>query len=239
MQRKWWFGLVVALGWPLANAGENAELVAAQQQLKMIFSNITATHFAESPLPGVYEMMAGSRIVYFAPKEGVLIFGEMFNKEGRSLTAEKKSLLQADKITQLDPSAALIVGDPNAPKTIIEFTDPDCPYCRKLHQQLRTETNVKRVVFFSPLEQLHPTASKKVVHIFCSADPAKAFDEVYGDRSASAKTVWLDCEKGRQTAQAHKKVSEQFGVSGTPTVVLGDSVVSGYREAQIAQFIQD
>ena len=239
MRNAGWLALIAVLSSTSAQADENTDLIAAQENLKTTFSNLTATHFDKSPLPGVYEMMAGSRIVYFAPKEGVLIFGEMFNKDGRSLTAEKKALLQADKITQLDPSAALIVGDPNAPKTIIEFTDPDCTYCRKLHQQLRMETNVKRVVFFSPLEQLHPTASKKVVHIFCSADPAKAFDEVYGDRSASAKTVWLDCEKGRQTAQAHKKVSEQFGVSGTPTVVLGDSVVSGYREAQIAQFIQD
>ena len=238
MKRKWWFGVVVALAAPFAQAGENAELLAAQEQLKMTFSNMTVSHFAASPLPGVYEMLAGSRMMYFAPQSGILIIGELFSKDGKSLTAEKKNLLQSEKVSELDQSIALIVGDPNAEKAIIEFTDPDCPYCRKLHQQLKTETNVKRVVFFSPLDQLHPTASKKVIHIFCSDDPAKAFDEVYGE-SAGKKKKWLDCEKGRQMALAHKKVSDQFGVSGTPTVILGNSVVSGYREAQIAQYIEE
>jgi len=45
----------------------------------------------------------------------------------------------------LDLSKALVIG--NGPKTVIEFTDPDCPFCRKAASYFANRTDVTKYVF--------------------------------------------------------------------------------------------
>jgi len=228
---------VFALGCK-ASAGDKATkdpIQLAQDKLETTFSNITSTYFGESEVEGVFEILAGSRIIYYAPKSDVLIFGEMFSKEGRSLTAEKMASLKGNKVRDLDLSHALVLGD--GEKVIIEFTDPDCTYCRKLHKKLHVEENIKRVIFFMIPEGMHPQAKKKAVHILCSSDKKDAFNNVFTRRVPLSELE--DCAEGRNIVEIHKTVSKTFGVAGTPTVILGDSVVTGFREAQIAQYLDN
>jgi len=218
-----------------AIASDEAEIIQkAQEKLKRSFANITATHFGPSPIDGVYEIMAGSRLIYYVPENEVLIFGEIFSKEGRSLTAERVALLQKDKVKEIDMTHALVLG--NGDKTIIEFTNPECGYCSKLHKSLRDNINVKRKVFFT-LPASQPIAKQKAIHILCSADKDQAFDEIFTRKLALSELT--HCEEGKRTAELHNNVSAAFGVSGTPTVILGNSVVTGFREAQIAQYIEN
>lgn len=215
---------------------EEAEVIQrAQEKLKLSFSNITATYFGKSPIDGIYEILAGSRMIYYAPENDALIFGEIFSKEGRSLTAEKVALLQKDKVKDLDMTHALVIG--SGDKTIIEFTDPDCPYCLKMHKNLRDTKNIKRKIFFTLPETRHPEARKKAVHILCSSDKEKAFDDIFSRKLALSELT--HCEEGERIADIHKSISASFGVSGTPTVILGNSVVTGFRQAQIAQYIEN
>ena len=211
------------------------KIKSVEEKLKTTFSNLNASYFDESPIPGIYEILAGNRLIYFSPENEMLIFGEIFSKQGRSLTAEKLARLQSKKVEDLDLSDALIIGA--GEKTIIEFTDPDCPYCRKLHKKLSQEKNVRRVIFFSIFEASHPNAKQKAVHIFCSTDKTKAFDAVFNGKIAMMELI--DCDKGKRIVESHQQTSTAFGVSGTPTLVLDTSVITGYREAQIAQFLEN
>ena len=68
----------------------------------------------------------GGGIVYYHPQAEVLIFGEIFSKDGRSLTAESLALSAAEIYEQLPLEKALVVG-PEDGIPIVEFTDPDCP----------------------------------------------------------------------------------------------------------------
>lgn len=217
-------------------ATENTEqtLDEIQQKMKASFTHLKATHFGSTGIPGLYEVMAGGRMMYFMPSSETLFVGELYDKAGRSLTAQRKRELQTEKLKTLDMADALVIG--TGPKTIIEFTDPDCPYCQKLHAQLTQKPDVSRAVFFSILDGLHPKATAKAVHVVCSADAQKALDDIFARRIGDDQLI--DCEHGRQVVARHKQISENFGVSGTPTVVLGDSVVTGYREAQIAQYLE-
>jgi len=215
-------------------AMESTAIADAEEKMKTTFSNITSTYFGKSPVEGMYEILAGSRMIYYIPKEDVLIFGEIFSKDGRSLTAEKISELRSGKVNDLDLTDALVIGQ--GEKSIMEFTNPDCQYCLKMHKRFRGEKNLKRIVFFS-LPEGRANPRKKAIHIFCSKDKTQAFDNVFSRRIPLSELE--SCEEGERLVDIHRTISTAFGVSGTPTVILGNAVVTGFREAQIAQYLDD
>jgi len=217
------------------NTISEEDIKSVQDKLQKTFTRLTVENFGPSPIPGIYQLTTNQRVIYYHPEKELLIMGAIFDKSGRNLTDEHISALQRDKIKELPLDKALVIGQ--GEKSIIEFTDPDCPYCMKLHELLETGLNkpVKRYVFFTPITQRHPDAPAKVVHILCSEDKEKAFHEVYTRQLAFSELK--NCEQGQQLLAEHQKISSQFGVSGTPTIVLENSVLPGLDKARIAQFV--
>lgn len=68
-----------------------------------------------------------------------------------------------------------IRGNPDAPITIIEYSDFDCPFCSRFHDTMKVVTekygdNVSWVYRQFPIEQLHPQAPAVAVASECVAD---------------------------------------------------------------------
>jgi protein-disulfide isomerase len=66
-----------------------------------------------------------------------------------------------------------VLGNPTtAPATIIEYSDIDCPFCKRLHPTLQTLVNEGKIAWVyrhSPIPQLHPDAYNKAVTAECIA----------------------------------------------------------------------
>lgn len=69
-----------------------------------------------------------------------------------------------------------VMGPENAPVTIIEFSDYECPYCRSYHQEtfdqiIATYGDQVRYVFKDlPLTSIHPNAVPAAVAAHCASD---------------------------------------------------------------------
>lgn len=70
-----------------------------------------------------------------------------------------------------------ILGDPNAPVKIVEYSDLECPYCKQFHQTMHQIVNdfskdgrVVWVYRHFPLEQLHPKALHESEAAECAAE---------------------------------------------------------------------
>lgn len=205
----------------------------AQEKLQQTFSQLKILGFSESPIAGIYEIMMPGKIMYYYPDKELLIFGEIYTKEGKSLTKEKIASLQAGKIKELPLEEAIVIG--SGDKTIIEFTDPDCPYCKKFNSYIEGKDNVKRLVFFTPLDQLHPESHLKAIHVLCSEDKAKALNDIFTSKVPRGEL--LSCEAGKKKLARHKEISGQFGVQATPTLAWEGSVHTGFQQAQLAQYV--
>ena len=205
----------------------------ALKSLQQSFTNSKIQDFRKAPIEGLYEVtLDGAQVIYFAPEDDVLIFGEIYSRDGRSLTAEAVARANQLRIDDLPYDQALILG-PEDGIPIIEFTDPDCPYCLRYDEFIRnSEVPVKRVIFF--MTWIHPnTAPAKAQHILCSADPAKAFDDVYLKRASATER----CPEAVERLEVHDTVSTQWRVNGTPTLVLDGSPVTGFRKEVVANFL--
>src|SRR5208283_1021103 len=66
-----------------------------EKSLKTNFSDLKFESVAPSPVAGLYEVTVGPMIYYYAAHEGILINGNMFDKNKRNLTADKMQELRA------------------------------------------------------------------------------------------------------------------------------------------------
>jgi protein-disulfide isomerase len=68
-----------------------------------------------------------------------------------------------------------IFGDPNAPIKIVEFSDTECPFCKKFHETMHKiakdyDGKVAWVYRSFPLDSLHTKALAEAVALECAAD---------------------------------------------------------------------
>lgn len=199
--------------------------------LKKQLPNLTAPQIAESPIPGLYEIVAGDQIFYWTPT-GHLFMGEIFNvKEGKSITAAKKDAIRAErdkglasKIAALPLDQAVKVG--NGRTTVIEFTDPDCPYCRKADGFLAKRSDVTRYIFLFPLKSLHPKAVNKAAWILSQPDKAAALRSVFGG-SFDDLEVPSYFPDAREIVESNLRLGNVLGITGTPVFFVNGSIVRG------------
>jgi thiol:disulfide interchange protein DsbC len=124
----------------------------AQQQLKETFTSLSFEDFGPSPIKGpIYQANAGGRMVYYAPESEHILFAAIYDRSGVNVTALAQDAAARKRMAGIDRSKALMLGPPGAPE-VIEFTDPDCPYCRALDRFWATKAAegkpVRRVLFF-------------------------------------------------------------------------------------------
>ncbi|HEX7855868.1 MAG TPA: DsbC family protein [Sphingobium sp.] len=212
------------------------ERAAAEQQLHQTFTNLKFEGFAPSPVVGpIYQANAGGRILYFAPKSGHLLFANVFDRNGVNLTALAQEEHARKGLAAIDPVKALAIGPIGAP-TVIEFTDPDCPYCRALDRFWAAKAAegkaVRRLIYF--VSGIHPEAAAKAEHILCSPDPSAAFKAIY--EGAEPKRL-ATCPVGKAKVAEDAELVKRIGVSGTPTVIVDGKILAGFQQAELQAFL--
>ncbi len=161
---------------------------------------------------------------------------------------------QARARTKFEPqdlgiAGAATLGAADAPVTLVEFTDYQCPFCRRHSAQTKprllkdyVETGkLKYVMREFPLAQIHPQAIKAAEAALCAGDQGRYFamNEAFfanqrklapEDLKAHAEGLGLDvasfeaCLDGGKYAQrVQKDLADgiKAGVRGTQTFFLG------------------
>ena len=133
----------------------------------------------------------------------------------------------------LDLNKAIKVGSGKI--TVIEFTDPDCPYCRKAEEFFGKRTDVTRYVFLVPLP-MHPEAPAKIQYILSSADGAKAYTEVMGGSLDRKKPEGIT-EQGKQRLAEHEQIARNAKVNGMPTFIISGIIIEGLDTNRISKLL--
>ncbi|SEJ73083.1 thiol:disulfide interchange protein DsbC [Sphingobium sp. AP50] len=225
-----------ALSQPSGEPDLSALAKSAEAQLHQSFANLAFEDFAPSPVHGpLFQASAGGRILYYAPESDHLLFATIYDKNGVNLTALSQDAAARSKLKYLDPKDALMVGPPGAP-LVIEFTDPDCPYCRALDRFWAAKAAegkaVRRQIYF--VSGIHPEAASKAEHILCAKEPEATFHATYAGEPAKPLSK---CADGAARVQAHAQAVKSIGISGTPTLILDGQLISGFSQAEIEAWL--
>ena len=215
-------GLILVVIITAGFAAAKDDFKTETDNLKKNFPNLRVDSVKESPVKGLYEIVAGDQVFYFSP-DGYLVFGEMWSKDGKNLTAERRDKVLAEKVKSIPLDTALKIGA--GPHQVIEFTDPDCPYCRKVDEFLSKRADVTRYVFFFPLRQIHPESEKKARYILSQKDREKAFREVVS--GAFDGKPLPEASHRNEMLEEMEEVAKSVGVRGTPALWIDGTPVNG------------
>lgn len=213
-----------------------------EESLKKNFPTIVFDGLAPSQVHGLYEVISGRQVFYYAPEAECIVVGPIILKGGRNLTEEKNRELErkhlaamASKIKDLPLDKALKVG--NGKNRVIEITDPDCSFCRKAYQFFAGRKDVTKFIFFYPLD-MHEQAEEKVRYIFCAKDKDKAYEEAMTGKLDDMKFEVCKDDSIDKLFKAHKDVASQLGVTGTPFFYINNEPVSGANIPLIEKILQ-
>lgn len=195
-----------------------------EASLKKFFPKLQYKSIKKTDFDGLYEVMTGDRIVYFSPKKGYLFLGEIIDKEGRSITRERISEERYKLLSDKDFKSAIKIG--NGKNVVVEVTDPDCPFCRKMHAYWSMRKDITRYVFFKPLD-MHPDALKKVKYILASSDREMALFEAYCGSLDNKKEILDKVYDDKGILNAQKAVVDKLQVAGTPSYWVNGKFVNG------------
>lgn len=182
-----------------------------------------ATHFGvvnATSWPGVYEVLMGANIAYVDESGQYFLFGHLYDmKAQRDVTAEHKDTLVRIDFASLPLSDAIKEVRGNGARVLAIFSDPDCPYCRRLESDLRSLTDVTLYTFLMPIASLHPTAHDKAVAVWCAKDRIAAWHATMWQDNALPHA---DCP---HPVDRNIALGERLGIAGTPTLVAADGRV--------------
>ena len=226
--------------WCVGSANAESDV---EKTLKSSFPDIAFDSVNQSPIKGIYEVTEGKRILYFAPEEGIIIAGNMFDKTKKNLTANRLEEIAAKfnkeialKAKNLPLNKAVKTG--KGKHIVIEFTDPDCPFCRNAAKFFESRTDVTKYTFFTPLP-MHPDALNKVRYILCQKDRGKAFDEVMKGKIDGQQYQTCTNAEVDELIKIHQSEGAKLGVSSTPFFIIDGKVVAGADIPKIETLLKE
>ncbi len=158
----------------------------------------------------LYEVAGNGSIFYVTKDLKHALLGNLFSlPDMQNLT--KKRIEQAFRIefAKLDLSAAVQISV--GTKKIAIFTDPGCPHCRRLHDEIAKLKDYSVYVFLTAFGD-----KSKAESIWCSGDRVKAVHTVYKGGSVGPRGCNADALK------ENLRFAREYGINALPTIVLDD-----------------
>jgi len=208
---------------PMLAAADDYDQV--RERLNTLVNGETDISIAESPLPGILQVRLGSDIVYMTDDGRYLLQGRVLDLDTREdITDQAKSEIRQELIDGIDYGKLISYGPEDSEFEIIVFTDVDCGYCRRLHQQVEEYNDAGIRINYAafPRAGTGSETFRKMTSVWCSDDKQAAMDLAKGGGTP-------------EPAECDAPVSEQYqlgqavGVTGTPALVTpGGDLIPGY-----------
>lgn len=200
--------------------------------IKERFPDIPPVKFAATTLiPGLYEVLIGGQIAYTDESASYFVFnGTMVHLPTKTNITQNRlnELLKID-ISSLDVKDAIIHTKGIGEHKLFVFSDPHCPYCHQLENELAKMENVTITTFMFP----RPAARELAISIWCAEKPDEAWVNWMTKKTPPPDKT---CDN---PIERNLALVKKIQVSSTPTLFAPDGRRhSGYIPAsEIIKFI--
>ena len=206
------FALMLSMAAQADDGAENLE-----KRLKDLYPATRIERVQTSEIPALYEVTMGKNSAYTDATGRYFVFGHLFDMNTqRDLTAERMEKQQRIDFGQLPLGDAIKTVRGKGERVLAVFSDPDCPYCKRLEAELDKLDNVTLYIFPYPLEGLHPEAVGKAVAVWCAPDRVRAWADLMRTGKVPASR---NCEN---PIQRNIQLAQRLGINGTPTMLSTD-----------------
>ena len=211
--------LLLSLCFALPAFAGDAEI---RQSLEARMGGVKVDAISPTPLPGIFEVRfmtrEGPQIVYTDEKGNYILTGSMIEaKSGRDLTEEKLTKLSAIEFDSLPLDLAVKIQRGNGKRVLAMFSDPHCPYCRRLEQTLLQIDDLTVYVFMYPV--IRPDQADHSRAVWCSKDRAEAWLDLAAADKPKLPTASPNCPN---PVDKVLELGRSLRVNATPTLYFAN-----------------
>jgi thiol:disulfide interchange protein DsbC len=219
----------------LAASLVHADEDAVRKAFNVKFPKAQVQSVTKLPYLGLYEIVIDGEVLYADEGFDYLIDGNIIaTKNMSNLTEQRKRKLSAIDFDDLPLDLAMKRVKGKGERRIAVFSDPDCPYCKRVENDLAKLDNVTIYMFLYPIDSLHPRATEISKQIWCSPDRLKAWDDYMLRKVAPKADSGCANPVDKIVEYGRKK-----GINATPTLIMpsGERVPGAISAAQIEEHL--
>jgi thiol:disulfide interchange protein DsbC len=194
---------------------------------KLMPGNIPGS-ISKTALPGLYEVTYGSSIFYFNKDASMMFKGDLVDMKNQvNLTEKKRAGGRVAMINATGEENMIIYAAKDEKYKVTVFTDIDCPYCVKLHHEMKdyNDTGITVRYMAYPRAGVGSPSYDKIVSVWCSDDRKKAMSDAKDKKPIDKKACVNPVAK-------QLDIGQSVGVRGTPAMFLSDgTMLPGYVPA--------
>ena len=208
-------------------AADSAEVPAEERErLAGLFESIEPANVKSSPIDGWYMIQKGSLVAYISEDGRYLLQGDLIDLDTKANLSEESRTDARRELMSKVPNSDVILFSPDEPKySVSVFTDVDCTYCRRLHNQIEQymDNGIEVRYLLYPRGGPASAAWNTSEAVWCAKDRGEALTLAKQDREFESS----ECDAS--VVQDHYVLGQEVGLSGTPAIVLDDGeLIAGY-----------
>jgi thiol:disulfide interchange protein DsbC len=213
---------------PTGNKATDTDIIELRLALDKLMPGSIPDSLSKTAMPGIYEVSYGPSIFYFNKDASIMIKGDLIDMKNQvNLTEEKRAGGRVALINAAGEENMLVYSAKNEKYKVTVFTDIDCPYCVKLHHEMKDYNDAGITIRYMayPRAGVGSPSYDKIVSVWCSKDRKQAMSDAKDGKSIEKKTCANPVAK-------QLDIGQSVGVRGTPAMFLSDgTMLPGYVPA--------
>ena len=184
----------------------------------------------ESQIENLFIVDIGDLQPIYASKNGEFFFyGELYAVNGNMLQNTTKDEVNLKRKSILDETLSeddfISFKSENEKHSVTIFTDVDCGYCRKFHNEIQDFNDLGITVNYVafPRSGLDSVSYNKIVTAWCSKDPKSVLTKMKQGQDVQLSM----CQN--HPVEAHFLLGQKIGITGTPAIIKSNGeLLPGY-----------
>ena len=179
------------------------------------------------PVDGFYELVYGGQVFYVSEDGRYALTGSIIDLETReNLTETRKNGARAKAIDALGEDSMITFAPEDPEHRVYVFTDTNCGYCRKMHQEIEQIQDEGIAVSYLAYPAISAKSFPEMVSVWCADDPREAM-------TAAKAGDTIEKRQCDNPVKDHFRAGRSMGVRGTPAIVLeSGKLLPGYLPAK-------
>lgn len=176
----------------------------------------------KSDFPDIYKVYYGDIQPLYVSKDGkYFLYGDMFKISSSqiiNLTSSDITKRRMQLMKDIGKEELISFISKNESHSVTVFTDVDCGYCRKLHNEIEDYNKAGISIHYAafPRSGIGTESFTKMVGAWCSEDPKKSITNLKNGENLRLNF----CDS--QPVAKHYVIGQKLGISGTPAIISQD-----------------
>ena len=222
--------MLVASSLSLAETSQKM-LDELKSKVEKAIPGLKVTSVADSVVDGIYEVDSNNdQMIYVSADGKSFLVGDIYQVERNGLvnvSEKKREEKRAAILASIDKKDFISFAPKETKKRIMVFTDIDCGYCRKLHQEIPrlNELGIQVDYLAYPRAGVGSKSYDKAVSAWCGDDPRARLTDAKNGKAIPDKVC-------ANPVAAQHELGQRLGVTGTPAIMLENGeIIRGYMPA--------